>query len=191
MRRFCWKREAIEKRSTWSKTEESSAASVQIAASKTQGYAVMSDMRLHKRHFPMATVESFTVPMIAPTSRRRDALPRSIASRPGADCWKFASAQDLTPERFLHDAVFYPCVGDPLPLVKTPPSASETVEKNASHCRIVKARKKDTSTAVSTKTQTCTTNKTTNIRWGNFAPAQAECEPSGRWTRKARRGAGP
>ena len=37
---------------------------------------------------------------------------------PAADLWRFASVTDLTSERFLHSPIFYPCVGDPLPLIK-------------------------------------------------------------------------
>ena len=36
-----------------------------------------------------------------------------------ADLWKFCAAPEVTPERFLHDAIMYPAVGDPMPLVKS------------------------------------------------------------------------
>lgn len=91
----------------------------QIAASKTQGYTEMAKRGSHRRHFPTATVESFSVLMIAPTDRRRDALRKAIREKPGAELWKFAAAPDLRPDTFLHSPIFYPCAGDPMPLVKT------------------------------------------------------------------------
>jgi hypothetical protein len=102
----------------------------QIAASKTQGYAVMAHQKLHLRHFPTATVETFGVVMIAPTERRRDALRKAIADKPGATLWRFASATDLTPETFLHSSIFYPCVGERTALVKAPsvPPTSESTK---------------------------------------------------------------
>jgi Replication-relaxation len=90
----------------------------QIAASKTQGYAIMAQTQMHRRHYPTATVNSFTVLMIAPTERRRDALRKAIHGKPGAELWRFAASTELTADRLLHSPVLYPCVGDPLPLVK-------------------------------------------------------------------------
>jgi hypothetical protein len=96
----------------------------QIAASKTQGYAVMAQFQMHRKHFPAATVESFTVLMIAPTERRRDALRKAIHGKPGSELWRFAAVPDVTPERFLHSPIFFPCSGEPVPLIKSPADAS-------------------------------------------------------------------
>jgi Replication-relaxation len=90
----------------------------QIAASKTQGYAIMAQTQMHRRHYSTATVNSFSVLMVAPTERRRDALRKAIHSKPGSELWRFAAVPDLTSERFLHSPIFYPCIGDPVPLVK-------------------------------------------------------------------------
>lgn len=90
----------------------------QIAASKTQGYAIMAQTQMHRRHYPTTTVNSFTVLMVAPTERRRDALRKAINGKPGSELWRFAAVPDLTSHRFLHSPIFFPCVGDPLPLVK-------------------------------------------------------------------------
>jgi len=90
----------------------------QIAASKTQGYAVMHEFGMHRRHFPASNVNSFTVLMIAPSSCRRDALRKAIHDKPGSELWRFAAVPDLTPQQFLHSPIFYPCVGEPVPLVK-------------------------------------------------------------------------
>jgi hypothetical protein len=91
----------------------------QIAAGKTQGFAVMAETRLHRRHFPEATVESFTVLMIAPTPRRRDSLRKAIKDKPGAALWRFAAVGDVTADKTLHFPIWYPC-GDeePKPLVR-------------------------------------------------------------------------
>src|SRR5262249_10419336 len=96
----------------------------QIAASKTQGYAVMAQQQLHRRHFPESTIPTFSVLMIAPTDRRRDALRKAIFGKPGAELWKFAAVPDLSPEQFLFDPIFFPCEGEPKPLVKASDDAS-------------------------------------------------------------------
>ncbi len=90
----------------------------QIAATKTQGYAVLAEVFGHRRHFPDATIDKFTVLMVAPTARRRDALRKAIHDKPGAQLWRFASAEDMQPERLLHEPIWYSCEGDPAPLIK-------------------------------------------------------------------------
>ena len=102
----------------------------QVAARKTPGYAELFKRNFYTRHFPQATVPGFSVLFIAPTARRRDTLRRAIKDKPGADLWKFAAQSDLTPESFLHDRVFFPCEGDPVPLVKTPVSVVSTENVN-------------------------------------------------------------
>lgn len=90
----------------------------QIAASKTAGYAAMAERRLHRRHFPQATVDPFSVLMVAPSERRRDALAKAIAEKPGAPLWRFATASDLTPQAFLGQPIWRKCDGQMGPLVK-------------------------------------------------------------------------
>ena len=53
------------------------------------------------------------------TARRRDALRKAIKDKAGALLWRFASAEDVTPEKTLHMPIWYAC-GDeePKPLVK-------------------------------------------------------------------------
>jgi len=105
----------------------------QIAARKTPGYAELSKRNLHKRHFPQATVPGFTVLMVAPTARRRDALKKALRGKPGADLWRFAVQSDLTPEAFLHESVYFPCEGDPVPLVKDAPPSNPQHEQQTAH----------------------------------------------------------
>lgn len=90
----------------------------QVAASKTNGYAVMAERKAHLRHFPTTTLDAFTVLMVAPNSRRRDALKKAIAQKPGASMWRFAAAPELTPETFLIAPVWHPCEGEPRSLIK-------------------------------------------------------------------------
>jgi hypothetical protein len=90
----------------------------QIASGKTPGYVSLAERNLQQRHF-QATVPGFTVLMVAPTERRRDALRKAIQEKPGAGFWKFASTTDLTPEKALHAPIWYSCGKDvPDPLVK-------------------------------------------------------------------------
>ena len=94
----------------------------QVASSKTKGYAVMAEAFLQRRHFPQATVERFTVILVAPSPKRRDALRTAIKDKPGSPLWRFASATDLTPESFLFEPIFYPCDGEAVPLVRRRPT---------------------------------------------------------------------
>jgi hypothetical protein len=95
-----------------------------VAASKCQGYAALAERCLHTKHFPAATIDKFTVLLIAPDAKRREALRRSLAGKPGADLWRFASLPDLTPETFLTQPVFFPCSGEAKPLVLPPKEGS-------------------------------------------------------------------
>ena len=91
----------------------------QIAAGKTQGFAVMAETGLHRKHFPQATVNMFTVIMIAPSARRRDALRKAIKDKPGSFLWRFAATEDVTPEKILHSPIWYQCADEePKALVK-------------------------------------------------------------------------
>jgi len=103
----------------------------QISASKPPGYAEMALRKMHRRHFPAATVETFTVLMIAPTERRRDALRKGIHGKPGSELWKFVSQTDLTPENVLHGSIFFPCEGEPRPLVKKVEQATPTTTQSS------------------------------------------------------------
>lgn len=99
----------------------------QVASSKTKGYAVMAELNLHRRHFPQTNLDAFTVIMIAPSPKRRDALRYAIKDKPGANLWRFASATDVTPETFLFEPIFYPVDSEAVPLVKRRPPVPEPV----------------------------------------------------------------
>ncbi len=101
----------------------------QIAASKTQGYCVLAEQHGHRRHFPETTIDSFSVLMIAPNARRRDALRKALREKSGANLWRFASQEDIKPERLLHEPIWYPIDGEPASLIKpnlTPASAEQS-----------------------------------------------------------------
>jgi hypothetical protein len=88
-----------------------------VIAQKAPGYAGLATMRGHLRHFPTANVEKFTVLMIAPTERRRDALLRAVQEKEAADRWFFAALPDLTPSSLLFDPVFRNHAGESKSLV--------------------------------------------------------------------------
>lgn len=90
----------------------------QVAAQKFPGYAAMDEGRLHTRHFPESTMPSFSVLLIAPTTSRRDLLRKAMKGKPSADRWRFVAAADLRPETLLTAPIFYPCEGEPRPLIK-------------------------------------------------------------------------
>lgn len=91
----------------------------QIAASKTPGYAQMLLQQTHRQHFPTTTLPTFTVLMVVPDPRRREALRKVVRPQPGAGEWRFVADSELTAESFLKAPIFYPCEGEPKPLIKT------------------------------------------------------------------------
>ena len=93
----------------------------QIVASKAQGYCVLAEVSGHRWHFPKTTIDTFTVLMVAPNARRRDALRKVIREKRGAQLWRFASVEDLTPEKLLFEPIWYPCDGEPAALIKPAP----------------------------------------------------------------------
>ena len=93
-----------------------------VAAAKCGGFSGLFAKQLHRKAFPETNVDKFMVLMLAPTPRRRDALLAAVAKRPGADLWRFASLTDLKPETFLAGPIWYPCEGEPKPLVKGGPA---------------------------------------------------------------------
>ncbi len=89
-----------------------------VADSKTRGFASMNSLKIHRRHFRDATVETFTVIMVAPSPKRRDILRNAIKDKPGAELWRFTTVEDLKPENVFVAPIFYPCVGEPASLIK-------------------------------------------------------------------------
>jgi hypothetical protein len=93
----------------------------QIASSKTPGYAAMAEQQLHRRHFPESTLDDFSVLMVAPTPKRRDALRKAIRDKGAAKLWRFAAAGEVQPDKFLHEPIWCPVDGEPTPLIKGSP----------------------------------------------------------------------
>jgi len=93
----------------------------QIASSKTPGYAAMAEQQTHRRHFPQATIDDFSVLMIAPTPRRRDALRKAIREKLGAKLWRFAAAADVQPDKVLYAPIWHGIESAPTPLIKGGP----------------------------------------------------------------------
>lgn len=90
----------------------------QIANGKTPGFAALYEQKMYRRHFA-ATIDGFSVLMITPNARRRDALRNAIKDKPGAFLWKFACTEEVTKDRILHDPIWYACDRrEPDPLVK-------------------------------------------------------------------------
>jgi hypothetical protein len=99
--------------------DRATSGALQIANGKTGGYAAMAERRLHRRHFPGATLDEFTVLAVAPSPKRRDGLRYAIRGKPCAHLWRFTTSQDLVPARLLRDAIYYTCDGDePRPLLR-------------------------------------------------------------------------
>jgi len=90
----------------------------QVAASKVPGYAAMAERGLVRTIFPEATSDKVFVLVVTTDARRRDALRKAIANKPGADLWKFTVASDLKSDTFFDGAIFYRCEGGAEPLVR-------------------------------------------------------------------------
>ncbi len=106
----------------------------QVAASKTPGYAELFRRGLHRRHFPEATLDRFSVLCITTDHRRRDALAKAVSKRTDhePDLWLFIDQTEITPETFLHGRITYNCAGEPGALVKkTAASAPSSAGSNA------------------------------------------------------------
>ena len=69
--------------------------------------------------------------MIAPNERRRSALRKAIAGKPGATLWQFAALPEVTSDRFLFDSIWHPCQGEPVALVKRDYKAESVAESDA------------------------------------------------------------
>jgi hypothetical protein len=89
-----------------------------VAAQKCAGYAALEEVAGHRRHFPDATVEKFSVLMVAPTPKRREALRKAISQKPGGRLWKFASLSEWTVENLLTGDVWQSGTGECGPLLK-------------------------------------------------------------------------
>lgn len=90
----------------------------QVADSKAKGYEAMQAMKLHRKHFPTTTVDSFTVLLVTPTPKRRDTLRDAFKDKPGASLWRFTTVEDITAENLLNAPIFYPSVGEAASLIK-------------------------------------------------------------------------
>lgn len=98
--------------------DRATSGSRQIANSKTAGYAEMAERMLHRRHFPAASLDQFSVLMVCPGAKRRDVLRRAIMGKPGWELWRFVAAEDLLPEKLLYEPIYYTCDGGPQPLLR-------------------------------------------------------------------------
>jgi hypothetical protein len=87
------------------------------AAEKSPGYAALAAQFLHRRHFP-AALDRFAVLVFAPHAAWRDALRRTFGRKESAHLYRFAALTEVTAEAFLTKPIFWPCDGEPVPLVK-------------------------------------------------------------------------
>jgi Replication-relaxation len=98
--------------------DRASSSIQQITNSKPPGFAELLKQQAHKRHLP-TNMDTFSVLSVSPTPGRRDLLRSAMKSKVGADLWKFCTWNDfVAPERLLFEAIWFPCEGEPSPLVK-------------------------------------------------------------------------
>lgn len=87
------------------------------AAKKSPGYAGLAARGLHRTHFPGAT-DTLSVLIFTVHAGWRDHLRREFAKKVCPELYKFAALPEVTTESLLFGPVWYPCVGDPQPLLK-------------------------------------------------------------------------
>ncbi len=89
-----------------------------MCARKAPGYFYMDRLKLHKQIFPQA-IDKFWVIAFAPSAHWRDRLRDTFKANGAAHVWRFCSITDVKPDAsLLQSPIFYPCVGDPMPLLK-------------------------------------------------------------------------
>jgi hypothetical protein len=116
---FLLEKDAFRKAFYLEQDRDTTRSADRVAAQKCHGYASLFEKRLHiARHFLLANVEKFTVLFVAPSVNRRDALRKAFSAKPAAWLYKFCSQTELSPETFLTEAIWHPCVGDAAALVK-------------------------------------------------------------------------
>ena len=89
-----------------------------ICSKKPKGYARLQALKRHRKHFPAATVESFSVLFVTTTDYRRDELAKRLANYEGQSHWKFACYRDVKPETFLFEPIWRGFDSEPHSLVK-------------------------------------------------------------------------
>lgn len=90
----------------------------QVINGKTPGYVAMAESGRHRKHFPETTIPQFAVLLITMSAKRRDNLCRALQDKPGRELWRIACIQDVTPDRFLYEPIFYTCDGEAKPLLR-------------------------------------------------------------------------
>ncbi|QDU10902.1 replication-relaxation family protein [Gimesia aquarii] len=90
----------------------------QIAARKTKGYAELANRKLHRKHFPETTLDTFTILFITTTAYRSQTTAERIRTRPRPDLWLCIDQHELTPESFLYGPITLNYQGERAALVK-------------------------------------------------------------------------
>ena len=90
----------------------------QIAARKTKGYAELANRKLHRRHFPETTLDTFTILFVTTTSYRCRTTAEKISARQRSDLWLCIDQHELTSESFLHEPITVNHKGERSSLVK-------------------------------------------------------------------------
>jgi len=109
--------------------DRNTGAAKSVAARKAPGFAELASRGLHLRHFPCATVDTFTVLAVTTDRGRRNRLASAIEGRPGANLWLFVSQDELTPERLLYDPITYNSKREAGPLLSRPVDQSEETDE--------------------------------------------------------------
>jgi hypothetical protein len=99
--------------------ETGSDTPARCAAKKAKGYAGLAEKKLFKTIFPLA--EDFRVLALCPNLGWMNALREEMKKQPGNEFWLFASASDVTKEKFLHEPILWTVGGtEPVPFVRRP-----------------------------------------------------------------------
>ena len=91
----------------------------QIAARKTRGYAELARQQGHLRHFPNATVPTFSVLFVTTSAYRCNQLAKELRKRESPELWLMVDHHDLTPESFLHKPIILKSDGQRASLIQS------------------------------------------------------------------------
>ena len=95
----------------------------QIAARKTRGYAELARQQNHLRHFPSATVPTFSVLFITTSAYRCNQLAKELRKRESPELWLMIDHHDLTSESFLSQPIILKSDGQRASLIQPEPRA--------------------------------------------------------------------
>lgn len=90
----------------------------QIAARKNRGYAELSRQQGHLRHFPTATIPTFSVLFVTTSQYRCNQLAKELRKRESPELWLMIDHHEMTPKSFLSEPIILKTDGQRASLIQ-------------------------------------------------------------------------